>query len=1675
MTDVPAYGGISGVEDTAATMFLVGVFLGPSGQPAAPPPTLNVTNANNIASFSPVIGQQFFIGDGRTSTQALQTFLVPTGATALFLGFAEDFGFSNPDELPGYYSDNGGTLTVNVEPDTALPTATALTASTASAAPRQPVSFTATVSDLFPGGATPNGGTVTFSDQGGTIGSETLVNGVAELTTTSLAAGTDTVTASYGGATGFAPSATGTIVTAVGNGMAGYSGDNGPATAAELDAPWGLAVRLGGRRVHRRPGKQRGPGGGEVDRRHHHCRRKRHRRLQRGQRARHRRRAVRPDGLAVDAAGDVFISDSGNAVIREVVKASGNIITFAGNGKAGYSGDNGPATAAELNSPRGIGIDTAGDLFIADALNNVIREVVKSSGDIITVAGNGTAGYSGDNGPAIAAELNEPLGVAVDAAGDLFIADGAECVVREVVKSSGDIVTFAGNGTAGYSGDGGPATAAELDGPLGVAVNAAGDLFIADYANDVVREVVKSSGDIITVAGNGTAGYSGDNGPATAAELNVPGRVAVDAAGDLFIADASNNAVREVTPAVIVTVGQSAPADQFVVTTSFANPDVAGTAGTVTVIAEDPYGNIAGSGPNQYLGTVDVSSTDPQIAGLPATYRFTTGDDGSHTFNVTLMTAGPQTITATDSVTSTITGTSPTIHVSAGHAVSLAIVKRPPGGIPAGSRFTVGVGAEDPYGNVDPTFNGPVTVGLASGSAGSLGGTLTQTAVDGVATFDDLVNTTSGSITLTGTSGTLTTGSSGNNTVPIDPAAVDHFTVTTSFATPDVAGTAGTVTVAAYDQYGNLENSDTNPYEGTVDLASTDGQSTGLPASYTFASGDAGTYTFDGVVLDTAGSQSITATDSADSTITGTSLDVEVIPAAASQMLIISGPLTLAAGNRGAVLLQFEDAYGNAGATSTVVQTIDLATTSSDGAFYGSSSGGTPTTSISVPAGHSSATFYYTDTLEGTPTVTASALGSAPSQQETINPVAASQVLITSSPLTLAAGSRGPVVVQFEDAYGNLGATSTSDQTIGLGTTSPAGAFYAGATGGGAIASGPITAGLDSATFYYSDTQPGSPTVTVSDTALSSSVNQGETIVPAAADHFVVTTSFATPDVAGTVGTVTVTAKDHYGNTAGSGPNPYEGTVELTSTDGLASGLPASYPFTTLDAGSHTFTNVVLETAGKQTVTATDSVTSMIDGGATVAVVPAAASQVAIAGAPLTLVAGSTGEVTVQLEDAYGNPLAVSASDQTIGLATTGGAGAFYASQGGITRITSVVIPAGTSTVTFAYGDTQAGTPTVTASDPALGSAPTQNETVVPAAADHFTVTTSFTSPDVAGTGGVVTITAYDAYNNRVGSGPNDYADTVELTSTDGQIAGLLAKYTFTPLDAGSHTFTNVVLKTAGNQSITATDSVSGTITGHTTVTVTAAAATHLVFTTPPPDPITPGQTFTVVVAAEDPFGNVDTSFDGGVTITLPGQPATIVTGQATDGVATFANLTLDATSQGGSIQVGGGGLTTGSTGPVSVNSGSTSQGGGSNGPGNGSSPTPPTPTITGEQVVMFQKKNKKGKPVGKAVLQGFTLDFSTAMNAATAGSTGNYQMTATSTKHAKKKTIPPPTPVAFTAAYNAATNSVTLTLAGKQAFAKGGQITVIYSAVTSEGGTTLDPGDATFTITPKGKGITPG
>jgi sugar lactone lactonase YvrE len=270
-----------------------------------------------------------------------------------------------------------------------------------------------------------------------------------------------------------------------------------------------------------------------------------------------------PVGIALDSVGNVYIADTSNHRIREVVAATGNIQTIAGNGVAGYSGDGGSATSASLSYPQGVAVDGAGNVYISDTSNHRIREVVAATGTIKTIAGNGISGYSGDGGPATSAALDFPGRVAVDSAGNVFIPDGYNSVIREVVAATGNIQTIAGNGTFSYSGDGGPATSAGLHFPRDVAVDIFGNVYIADTGNNVIREVVAATGQIRTIAGTGDQGYyySGDGGPATSAQLNTPYGIAVDMFGDVYIADSFNNAIREVVAATgtIETIGGYGP------------------------------------------------------------------------------------------------------------------------------------------------------------------------------------------------------------------------------------------------------------------------------------------------------------------------------------------------------------------------------------------------------------------------------------------------------------------------------------------------------------------------------------------------------------------------------------------------------------------------------------------------------------------------------------------------------------------------------------------------------------------------------------------------------------------------------------------------------------------------------------------------------------------------------------------------------------------------------------------------------------------------------------------------------------------------------------------------------------------------------------------------------------
>jgi uncharacterized protein (TIGR03437 family) len=257
-----------------------------------------------------------------------------------------------------------------------------------------------------------------------------------------------------------------------------------------------------------------------------------------------------PQAIVFDRQGNLYISDTNNNRIRKITSA-GIIVTVAGTGVAAFSGDGGAAANAAIHYPAGLATDTLGNLYFADLLNQRIREITPQ-GVISTVAGNGTAGYGGDGGLATNAALQNPEGVSVDQAGNLYIADNYNNRIRKVSASTGIITTVVGTGVGGYNGDGISATLANIYGPPRVTVVPNGDLYIADSGNQRVRRVDAQTQLISTIAGDGYAGFAGDGGPATQAEVNIPHSVYLDAEGRLLFAEYANNVVRAVAPNGII-------------------------------------------------------------------------------------------------------------------------------------------------------------------------------------------------------------------------------------------------------------------------------------------------------------------------------------------------------------------------------------------------------------------------------------------------------------------------------------------------------------------------------------------------------------------------------------------------------------------------------------------------------------------------------------------------------------------------------------------------------------------------------------------------------------------------------------------------------------------------------------------------------------------------------------------------------------------------------------------------------------------------------------------------------------------------------------------------------------------------------------------------------------------
>ncbi|QJW98077.1 beta strand repeat-containing protein [Frigoriglobus tundricola] len=793
----------------------------------------------------------------------------------------------------------------------------------------------------------------------------------------------------------------------------------------------------------------------------------------------------------------------------------------------------------------------------------------------------------------------------------------------------------------------------------------------------------------------------------------------------------------------------------------------AGTAFTVTVTAQTG----TGATDTGYRGTVHFTSTDGQ-AGLPADYTFTAADAGIHTFTVTLQTVGSESVTATDTATGAITGAATATVASAGTTFAVSA----PSAATAGTAFTVTVTAQT-SGGTNTGYRGTVHFTSTDGQA-VLPANYTFTAADaGVHTFTVTLKT-AGSESITATD-TVTGAITGTATTTVSAASASTLQV--SEPATATAGSSFSVTVTAKDAYGNVATG----YRGMVHFTSTDGQAV-LPANYTFTAADAGAHTFT-VTLKTAGSESVTATDTVTGAITGTA--TTTVSAASASVLQVSEPTTATAGTAFSVTATLKDAYGNVATgyrgmvhfTSTDGQAVLPANYT----FTAADAGAHTFTVTLKTAGSESVTA--TDTVTGAITGTATTTVSA----------ASASVLQVSEPTTATAGTAFSVTATLKDAYGNVATgyrgtvhfTSTDGQAV-----LPANYTFTAADAG-------------AHTFTVTLKTAGSKSVTATDTVTSALTSSASTTVSAASASVLQVSEPATA-TAGSSFSVTVTAKDAYGNVA----TGYRGTVHFTSTDGQAV-LPANYTFTAADAGAHTFT-VTLKTAGSESVTATDTVTGAITGTATTTVSAASASVLQVS-EPTTATAGTAFSVTATLKDAYGN--VATGYRGTVHFTSTDGQAVLPANY------TFTVADAGAHTFTVTLKT--AGSKSVTVTDTVTGGI-TGTATTTVSASSASVLQVSEPTTATVGSSFSVTVTAKDAYGN-VATG---YLGTVHFTSTDGQ-AVLPANYTFTVTDAGVHTFA-VTLESTGSKSVTATDTVTNSITG--------IGSTNVNATAPPPPPSAP-------------------------------------------------------------------------------------------------------------------------------------------------------------------------------------------------------------------------------------------
>jgi hypothetical protein len=803
---------------------------------------------------------------------------------------------------------------------------------------------------------------------------------------------------------------------------------------------------------------------------------------------------------------------------------------------------------------------------------------------------------------------------------------------------------------------------------------------------------------------------------------------------------------------------QAAPLVLHLLVAGFPSPTVAGAPGNFTVTVQDQLGETVTSG---YTGTVHFTSSDPQ-ATLPADYTFTGGDFGQHTFSATLKTAGAQSITATDTAMMSVTGAQSGIVVNAAALSGLRV-----GGFPtparAGSPNTFTVTATDAYGNPIRGYTGTVHFSSSDGQA-ELPDDYTFLAADnGTHVFGGVLKT-AGTQSIAAADTALPGISGTQSGIVVTPGAANSLVVS-GFPSPVTAGQANGLTVTAKDRYGNTATG----YRGTVHFTSSDAQAA-LPADSTLTNGT-GSFS---AALKTAGTQSLTATDTAAVGITGTQAGVVVNPAPAAALLVSDYPSPTTAGAAHALTVTAQDAYGNTatGYRGTVrfSSSDPQAQLEGDYTFTAADHGSHPFVAALRTAGTQS--IAATDTAAGFSGVQAGIVvtGAAPAR-----------LTLAGLPAEAHSGAPLPFTVAALDAYGNVSPTYAA--TVSFSSTDPNAVLPGGYTFTAA------DGGMHAFTVTFETSGGRSLTVTDGD-------GLSATGVVAVSPAGFVVSGFPPSITAGQSSTFTVRAVDAHGNT----DVGYTGTVHLSSSDPQAV-LSHDYTFSAPDNGVHLF-GAVLKTAGTQSITATDSADMTITGTQSgIAVNPSEVlGSFQVSGFP-NGVAGTLGTFTVAALDPYGNVIPdyagvvhFSSSDPQ----ATAGSGlpddyTFSAADMGLHSFSATLFTAGSQSITV--------------TDTASGAFGTQSDILIsPAAAVALSLSTPATTVSAGGLF-PVTVTAVDAYGNRGAL----YQGTVHFSSSDGA-ANLPADYTFAASDHGSQTFA-VGLNTGGSQTVTVADTSDGTLT----------------------------------------------------------------------------------------------------------------------------------------------------------------------------------------------------------------------------------------------------------------------